>query len=130
MNTPLRLGVVGTGYWADVTHAASAVAAPSWRLSAVWGRDAARAEALAARHGAPHAGADFDAFLEQVDAVTFAVPPHLQSELALRAIEAGKHVALEKPIALSAHDAERFVIPWRALEPASSPLNNTQGHTA
>ena len=29
-----------------------------------------------------------------------------------------------------AHDAERFVIPWRALEPASSPLNNTQGHTA
>ena len=109
MNAPLRLGVVGTGYWADVTHAASAVAAPSWQLSAVWGRDGAKAEALAARHGAAHAGTDFDAFLEQVDAVTFAVPPHLQAELALRAIEAGKHVALEKPIALSVHDAERLV---------------------
>mgnify|MGYP006322893141 FL=1 len=109
MSTPLRLGVVGTGYWADVTHAASAVAAPSWQLSAVWGRDAAKAEALAAHHGAPHAGTDFDAFLAQVDAVTFAVPPHLQAELALRAIEAGKHVALEKPIAVSASDAERLV---------------------
>ncbi|KRA24574.1 hypothetical protein ASD65_09240 [Microbacterium sp. Root61] len=109
MTSPLRLGLVGTGYWADVTHAAAAVAAPSWNLAAVWGRDAERAAVLADHHGAAHAGTDFDAFLAEVDAVTFAVPPHLQSELALRAIEAGKHVALEKPIATSLEDAERLV---------------------
>ena len=71
----------------------------------MWGRDAGRAAALAERHGAVHAGTDFDAFLAEVDAVTFAVPPQLQSELALRAIHAGKHVALEKPIATSLQDA-------------------------
>ena len=108
MTASLRLGLVGTGYWADVTHATAAVAAPSWDLAAVWGRDGGRAAALAERHGAPHAGTDFDAFLAEVDAVTFAVPPQLQSELALRAIHAGKHVALEKPIATSLQDAERL----------------------
>jgi predicted dehydrogenase len=108
MTSSLRLGVVGTGYWADVTHAAAASAAPSWNLTAVWGRDAGRAAALAERHGAVHARTDFDAFLAEVDAVTFAVPPQLQSELALRAIHAGKHVALEKPIATSLQDAERL----------------------
>ena len=109
MTASLRLGLVGTGYWADVTHATAAVAAPSWDLAAVWGRDGGRAAALAERHGAPHAGTDFDAFLAQVDAVTFAVPPQLQSELAVRAIRAGKHVALEKPIATSLEAADRLV---------------------
>lgn len=108
MTSSRRLGVVGTGYWADVTHAAAATTAPSWDLTAIWGRDADRAAALAERHGAAHAGSDFDAFLAEVDAVTFAVPPQLQSELALRAIRAGKHVALEKPIATSLQDAERL----------------------
>lgn len=109
MNAPRRLGLVGTGYWADVAHATAADRAPSWTLSAVWGRDTARAEDLAARHGAPHAGSDFDAFLEHVDAVTFAVPPAVQSEFALRAIAAGKHVALEKPIALTTRSADALV---------------------
>ncbi len=107
--TALRMGLVGTGYWADTTHATAVGVAPSWQLSAVWGRDAARATALAERHGAPHSGVDFDAFLAEVDAVTFAVPPHLQAELAVRAIEAGKHVALEKPIALEPATAQRIV---------------------
>ena len=89
MTRPLRLGLAGTGYWADVTHATAATAAPAWELKAVWGRDAGRAAAVAERHSAPHAGTDFDAFLAEVDAVTFALPPQLQSQLALRAIKAG-----------------------------------------
>lgn len=105
----LRMGLAGTGYWADVTHAAAVGDAPSWELAAVWGRDASRAGELAARHGAPHASDDFDAFLAEVDAVTFAIPPHVQSELALRAVEAGKHVALEKPVALDPATAHRLV---------------------
>lgn len=109
MNNRLRLGIVGTGYWADVAHARAAAASSCWDLSAVYGRDAEKAVSLATRHGAGHAGDDFDAFLQHVDAVTFAVPPNVQAVLALRAIEAGKHVALEKPIALNSVDAERLV---------------------
>ena len=49
---------------------------------------------------------DFDAFLDSVDAVSFAVPPDVQAPLAIRAAEAGKHLLLEKPVALSAADAD------------------------
>ena len=113
MTASLRLGLVGTGYWADVTHATAAVAAPSWDLAAVWGRDAGRAAALAERHGAPHAGTDFDAFLAQVDAVTFAVPPQLQSELAVRAIRAAGGVPV---FAHPGADARGRIVPDRVFD--------------
>lgn len=105
----LRMGLVGTGYWADIAHATALGDAPSWTLASVWGRDSGRAATLAERHAAAHSGTDFDDFLARVDAVTFAVPPALQAELAPRAIEAGKHVALEKPVALDPVDARRIV---------------------
>jgi predicted dehydrogenase len=44
-----------------------------------------------------------------VDAVTFAVPPHVQAPLAVRAAQAGKHLLLEKPVALSVDDADKLV---------------------
>ena len=107
--TPLRMGLAGTGHWADVAHASAIGDSTQWSLAAVWGRDAGKAGELAARHGAPASGDDFDAFLEQVDAVTFALPPMVQSELAIRAMEAGKHVAMEKPISLDTASADRIV---------------------
>ena len=73
--------------------------APGADLTAVWGRDPAATNLLAERHGAT-SFADFDDFLRAVDAVSFAVPPHVQAPLAVRASDAGKHLLLEKPIAL------------------------------
>jgi predicted dehydrogenase len=104
----MRYGLVGTGYWAQITHAPALASTPGTELAAVWGRDPAAAAALAARHGAT-AHADFDAFLDRVDAVAFAVPPHVQAPLAVRAAQAGKHLLLEKPVALSAGDADKLV---------------------
>lgn len=97
----MRFGLVGTGHWARVTHAPAIVAAEGAALTAVWGRDADRAGALAGEFGAqPYT--DYDAFLAEVDAVAFSVPPDVQAELASRAAAAGRHVLLEKPIALDA----------------------------
>ena len=48
---------------------------------------------------------DFDELLADVDAVAFSVPPQVQSELALRAARRGKHLLLEKPIAVTASAA-------------------------
>jgi predicted dehydrogenase len=67
-------------------------------LTAVWGRDLEKATALGAVLGVPGFG-DLDRFLEEVDAVTFAVPPDVQAELALHAARAGKHLLLDKPVA-------------------------------
>jgi predicted dehydrogenase len=97
----VRFGLVGTGYWARTMHGAGLVRESAVDLTAVWGRDAAKASALASELGAV-AYPDFDDFLAQVDAVAFAVPPDIQAELATRAAQAGKHLLLDKPLATSA----------------------------
>jgi predicted dehydrogenase len=103
-----RIGVVGTGYWADVVHATGAARHPDVDLVGVWGRDLGKAVALADRHDAT-AYDDFDALLDTVDVLTFAVPPQVQAELALRAAEAGKHLLLEKPVTTDLAAADRLV---------------------
>jgi len=110
----MRFGLVGTGYWAESTHAPALATTPGAHLASVWGRDQDAAAALAARHGAT-AYDDFDAFLRSVDAVAFSVPPDVQAPLAIRAAEAGRHLLLEKPVALSVADADAVVA---AVEPA------------
>ena len=104
----MRFGLVGTGYWARMTHGAVLAAEPGVELAAVWGRDADKAAALGAEF-AVEAHTDFAAFLSGLDAVAFAVPPQVQAELATRAAGAGKHLLLEKPIATSVADAQRLV---------------------
>jgi predicted dehydrogenase len=108
MTDRLRIGVVGTGYWADVVHAAGAAAHADVDLVGIWGRDPRKAGALATRHGA-QAYDDFDELLDVVDVLAFAVPPQVQVELALRAAIAGKHLLLEKPVATDLAAADRLV---------------------
>ena len=105
---PLRFGLVGTGYWARITHAPVLASTEGIQFAAVWGRNPDAAAALAAEHGAaPYS--DLDAFLAAVDAVAFSVPPDVQSAIAVRAARADKHLLLEKPIALSDADADELV---------------------
>ncbi|MFC8227257.1 Gfo/Idh/MocA family protein [Streptomyces sp. NPDC057287] len=98
---PLRIGLVGAGPWARMTHAPALAAHPGAVLSGVWGRRPEAAEALAAAHGteAHTGGAGIDALLATSDAVAFAVPPDVQSALAVRAADAGCHLLLDKPVA-------------------------------
>jgi len=91
---------VGTGYWARVTHAPALGSTPGIKFSAVWGRDRMAADALATEYGA-RGHSDLDAFLADVDAVAFSVPPHVQSAIATRAATTGKHLLLEKPVAVT-----------------------------
>jgi predicted dehydrogenase len=105
---PLRFGLVGTGYWARVTHAPALSSTPGIELSAVWGRDReATAELAAAYRATPYH--EESEFLAGVDAVAFAVPPDVQAPFAARAALAGKHLLLEKPVALAEADADAVV---------------------
>jgi len=104
----VRFGVIGTGYWADVCHASGLAGHPDAELVGIWGRDPVKATALAERHRV-EAEADLDALLDKVDAVSLAVPPDVQAEVALRAAQAGRHLLLEKPLALSIEAADRVV---------------------
>ena len=114
----MRFGVLGTGFWAKEVHAASLAAHPTAELAGVWGRDLAKAKAVGAEFDV--AGYDdLDALLAQVDAVALAVPPDVQVGLAERAAAAGKHLLLEKPIALDVAGADRLVTAVRDAGVAS-----------
>jgi predicted dehydrogenase len=103
----MRVGLVGNGHWARVTHAAGLISEPSVELSGIWGRDRAKTAAMAAQLGT--VGYDeVDQLFADVEAVAFSVPPQVQAELALRAARAGKHLLLEKPIAVSVAEADRL----------------------
>jgi len=105
---PLRFGLVGTGYWARITHAPALASTSGIEFAAVWGRNRpAAAELAAAYHAVPHH--DESAFLADVDAVAFSVPPAVQAPFAARAARAGKHLLLEKPVALAEADANALV---------------------
>ena len=108
MTRSLRFGLVGTGYWARIRHAPALASTDGIELAAVWGRNAGAAADLAASYGAA-AHHDLAAFLAGVDAVAFAVPPDVQAPIATRAASAGKHLLLEKPIAISTADADALV---------------------
>jgi predicted dehydrogenase len=105
---PLRFGLAGTGYWAQVTHAPALARTEGIELAAVWGRNPEAAADLAATYQAtPYR--DIPAFLAEVDAVSFAVPPDVQAAIATQAARAGKHLLLEKPVALAEADADGLV---------------------
>lgn len=102
-------GIVGTGGIAR-QFAADLRLLPATRLAAVCSRDAARAAAFAAEHGGLRACAELDEFLADpdLDAVYIATPNAVHADQAVLAIEAGKPVLVEKPLAVSAADARRI----------------------
>ncbi|GIJ78185.1 Predicted dehydrogenase [Micromonospora phaseoli] len=104
----MRFGLFGTGHWAAETHAAALEAHPRAELAGVWGRNQDKAAALATRYGVP-AFDDVDALIEACDAVAVALPPQVQAEIAVRAATAGRHLLLDKPLALTVADADRVV---------------------
>jgi predicted dehydrogenase len=102
---PIRWGFLGAGgiaasMAADLIHGNNT-------LYAVAARDAGRAAAFAAQFGASHSHGDYRAVVEDpdVDIVYVATTHPFHREQALMAIEAGKHVLIEKPLALNAAHA-------------------------
>jgi predicted dehydrogenase len=104
----LRFGLLGTGYWAQEAHAAALAASDAAELVGVWGRNPAKADTVAERYGV-RGFADLDELLRTVDAVAIALPPDVQADLAVRAAAAGRHLLLDKPVALSVERARRVV---------------------
>jgi predicted dehydrogenase len=107
MTEPVSVGLIGAGPWASLVHAPVLAAGPHTRLAGVWARRAEAAEEIARAHGTV-AHDSVDSLLDACEAVSFAVPPAVQAELATRAAHAGKHLLLEKPIAGDLPAAEQL----------------------
>ena len=108
----MKVGVIGAGYWgANLVRICSELGV----LESVCDANEAAIAKIAEQY--PEAGLEFDlaSLLERdIDAVVIAAPAPLHAELALEAIAAGKHVFVEKPLAMSADDAATVVRAARA----------------
>lgn len=113
-----RFGVVGTSYWAREVHIPGLLGTTGADLVGVWGRTPAPTQAIAERYGI-RAFPSFEDLLDAVDAISVAVDPAAQAVIAVAAAEAGKHLILEKPLALDLLSADRVVTAVAAANVAS-----------
>jgi predicted dehydrogenase len=107
----LRVALMGVGAIAQVVHLPVLNDLDEVELTAVCDVDNVRANALAARFGIPHIfRKDQDVFRSDlIDAIIICTPSYLHEEQAIAALEAGKHVLVEKPLALTPESVERVI---------------------
>jgi len=105
----LRLGILGTG-WVVRKHVEAARLIPGLEVVAIASRDLDRATAAAKQFSIPQAHGSYEALISDpaVDFVLNALHNGLHCEWSIRALEAGKHVLCEKPLACSAAEVERM----------------------
>ena len=107
---PVRFALLGTGVVADFhRQAIRANAAVGAELAAVAHYDPAQFDRLAAHFGVPCLSEEDVLRRDGVDAVVLCTPSGQHAEQAVRAARAGKHVLVEKPMALSLEDADRMI---------------------
>lgn len=105
----MRIGLLGTGPWAEMAYAPALSAHTELDFAGVWGRRPEAAKALADKHGGLPVYEDADALFADVDAVAVALPPAVQAPLAVRAARAGCHLLLDKPLATDVEQGRSVV---------------------
>jgi len=125
-----RVALVGAGYIAD-THLAALRGLPAVEVVALCDVALERARAAAARHGVAHAVASLAELVGlSIDVVHLCVPPDLHVALARECLEHGFSVFVEKPLALSARDAEELFALARERGLALGANHNATFHPA
>lgn len=106
----ISVAVIGAGYWGP-NLIRNFAACPGVRLAAVCDRDQNRLAAVLARYPGVEAASDAQQLLarKDIDAVAIATPVRTHAPLGLAALEAGKHVLIEKPLAADVREAELLV---------------------
>jgi predicted dehydrogenase len=105
--TPLRAGVIGVGHLGQ-HHARLYASLPGSRLIGVMDQSAERAQLIANRHDA-RVFPSIDELLSHVDVVSIAVPTSAHHSVAKACLLAGKHVLVEKPLAVTPAEAHELV---------------------
>ena len=111
MSTPrrLRVGVLGAGAWASFAHLPGFTRDPRCEVVAIADPQRDLAEAAAERFGIPAVFTDHQSLIgrDDIDVIDVCTPSATHFELAWAALEAGKHVLCEKPVAYDFRDTRR-----------------------
>jgi predicted dehydrogenase len=111
MTGPVRVAVVGCGWWATEAHLPALVAHPDAEPAAVVDPDPKRRRIAAERFGVRRTFGDIEELLHSVelDGAVVATPPSAHSTVAARLIESGLHTLIEKPMTVEPSDAHDLV---------------------
>jgi predicted dehydrogenase/threonine dehydrogenase-like Zn-dependent dehydrogenase len=102
----VRIGLIGAGSFAQSVHVPNIAKIPNAVLRAIADRDGPTATTVAKRVGASLATTDYREILAdpEIDAVIIATRHDAHAQLSIEAAKSGKHVFVEKPLALTAED--------------------------
>ncbi len=125
----LRIGLIGAGRIARERHIPGFQVTPDVALAAVCNRHRASASRVAREHGISRVFGSWESMLEsdEIDAVVIATWPYLHCPITLAALDAGKHVLTQRPMAMNAREASRMLekaaeYPDRVVMVAPSPI--------
>jgi predicted dehydrogenase len=104
MSKKVRVGVIGTSWYADIMHLPALQSHPQADLVAICGRNQERAKEMSAKYGEPETFSEYRKMIQEsnLDAVIIASPDDLHFEMTMQSLEAGLHVICEKPLAMNA----------------------------
>jgi predicted dehydrogenase len=110
MASPLRMGILGAARIVRHSMIKPAREIDEVEIAAIAARDASRCQAFARKHGIPHACRGYQQLLDDptIEAVYIPLPNSLHREWSIRALEAGKHVLCEKPLAANADEVQQM----------------------
>ena len=116
----LKIGIIGCGGIATAAHIPNYLKIPEVEVAACCDIDYEKAKRVAERFSIPKAYRDYRDLLKQdLDAVSVCTPNFAHMEPTVAALEAGKHVLVEKPMAMNADEAETML---RAAERSGMKL--------
>ncbi|HHV93990.1 MAG TPA: Gfo/Idh/MocA family oxidoreductase [Firmicutes bacterium] len=107
----IRVGIIGAGGIAQYGHLPAYQKIPGVEVAAVADINEKKSAYVAERFGIPQRFVDYREMLEKanIDAVSICTPNYLHREMSVNALNAGKHVLCEKPVAVTGEDAEAIV---------------------
>jgi predicted dehydrogenase len=110
MHETVRVGLVGTSWWADAMYLPALADHPRGKIVAVCGRDLHRARSIAETWAIPKAYNDWEQMLDSgdVDAVIIAAPNETHYEISMAALDRGLPVLCEKPLGMSVAEAQEM----------------------
>lgn len=110
LDDKIKFGLVGCGFVAN-THAEILTKINNVRLSCICDTDKVRLESFANKYGVQNKFTDFNKMLNQdiIDAVIIATPSWLHSQMIIQSAKAGKHILVEKPLALNLKEANNAI---------------------
>jgi predicted dehydrogenase len=110
MATPIRVGIIGVG-WGSVVQTPAFRAVPEYEVVALCSRRPERVAEAAEKLEIAETSTDWREFVgrDDLDLISVCTPVDLHAEQTIAAVQAGKHVLCEKPVAVDAADAQRML---------------------